>query len=146
MLNSVQVTQRIEFSCCYVESMRFNIHRYRMEATVVSKHPENGIVIAFETLKQLMKSVVPEDNSFLFSRIKTGEQTALKNSLEMNKIAVAVLPVEILTAETLCSYLARRLQNALDASKQDASVINLKLRETNDSYANWTRPEADESL
>lgn len=140
-LTHLQVTQRLEFSCCYLRDTELNAHRYRLEVTVES--PTNvvasGVVMDFQTLKRYMQALV-FDETFLFSRTDLSKSN-LKSAYEaFNLEGVKTELVDFdLCAESLCTYFALTLQRTFDEHKLGVNVVDVKLRENNDSYANWHR-------
>ena len=134
---SIEVTQRVEFECCYIANHELNAHRYKFEATVKGPQREHdfGTVIDFRNLRNHMQSVV-WDKKFLYN--KYDRDTIVKK-------VVSDLPDEFLaetdvdlSAENICKLLVSRLQKVLDFQDPGVTVISAKLRETSDSFASWS--------
>lgn len=135
---AIEVTQRVEFECCYIANQELNAHRYRFEATVIGPQREQdmGAVIDFHQLQRYMRGV-SYDKKFLYSsqdmdRVVMGVVNALPDKFKER--------VEFqLSAENICKDMVSRLQFALDRVEPGVTVIGAKLRENTDSFASWSR-------
>lgn len=135
---AIEVTQRVEFECCYIVNDELNAHRYRFEVTVNGPQREQdmGAVIDFRQLRNYMDTVC-FDRKFLYS------------SQDMNTVVVGVanaLPDKfkervdfLLSAENICKELVNRIQFILDRIEPGVTVISAKLRENSESFASWSR-------
>lgn len=132
------VSYRCEFESCYVQNSQLNAHRYRLEVTVDSpqRYFDHGLIIDYRTLAQYVKAVCP-DNHFLIGTDSTEAEVALADSMRLCGVAVSDRPHK-LSIESFCESLADELQDTLNRHEPGVRVIEVKLRETNDSFATWT--------
>ena len=135
---NMEVTKRVEFECCYLYNKQIEAHNCKLEVTVEGPQRFNdfGRVISYEDLTRYMKYVVP-DKTFLYS----------SDDYDGNHVAIALLDVGCRTgeyefpisAENLCKHFADTLQDLLDKKEPGLRIIDLKLREDNNSYVSWKR-------
>lgn len=136
----MQVTQRVEFECCYLQPSRLNAHRYKVEATVFApqRYHDTGQVIEFSELRRIMKACVP-DNTFLYC---ADDPEDISSDVAIVLIR-ANYPTRRLsspiTAESLCEHIATTLQDRLTFEYPGVIVQEVKLRETADSFVVWNR-------
>lgn len=138
------LSQRASFSCCYIMDGVLNPHDYKVEATIQSSDAEDtrDVILDFDRFKTLLKSVLP-NRAFLTSdivKVNVQLENDLCNTLKCMRIPVVKYSFEICT-ETLCAALAQALQAELTRGRTHTEVIEFKLRESNDAYATWTKPE-----
>lgn len=135
---NMEVTKRIEFECCYICDKHIEAHHCKLEVTVEGPQRFNdfGRVITYEELTKYMNSVVP-DRSFVY----------YASDPDGNCVSNAFLSVGCTTfsydfpisAENLCKYFAETLQNIFDMKEPGITILDLKLREDNNSYVTWKR-------
>lgn len=135
-----QVTHRMEFECCYLINKDVNAHRYRLEVTVEGpqRFEDFGSVIEFSKLREYVKSVVP-DKSFLIDTSTENLGRDVGFMLGTRGVSVRAYSFQ-LSAENLCSNIGKQLQSILDSEEPGVTVVEVKLRENNDSFASW-RPD-----
>ena len=135
---NMEVTKRVDFECCYLYNKQIEAHNCKLEVTVEGPQRFNdfGRVITYEDLTRYMKYVVP-DKAFLYS----------SDDCDGNHVASAFLDVGCRTysydfqisAENLCKHFADTLQDLLDKKEPGIRILDLKLREDNNSYVSWKR-------
>lgn len=139
---NTEVTQRIDFSCCYLyyngSNYQLDAHNFKFEATAVKSviNTENLLefsrVLSFEIFRDLMKSVVP-DKSFLCSG-RSEEQLVGK---AMKEVGIPVVHYEgPISAEVIINKLSSYLQDLL-RQFPGVELKETKLRETVNSYVSW---------
>lgn len=147
MIGTTIVTQRSEFECGYIMRMennqlQFHSHHYKIEVSVSGNQriEDNGFILEFSQFKKLLNSVLP-DHMFLYN-CDTGtnsvEETNISNAMICNG-----LPVKELTfspsAENLVNYIVDELQCKFNAICPGVTIVDAKLRESNDSFAQWSK-------
>ena len=132
------VSYRCEFEACYVQNSELHAHRYKIEVTVgsVTNYAATGQIIDYRVLAGFVKSICP-DQQFLLGKDATPEETAVGMCLKACGVSV-MHRSHTLSIESFCESLAAELQDILDRHEYGVQVIELKLRETNDSYATWS--------
>ena len=143
MINEITVTQRASFEACYLmevshsEGIRFHSHNYKVEVTVSGNQRMNdlGFIIEFSELKNLLISVLP-DHKFLAWPDRLSNIVADKLSDQPNAFEYIDYPP---TAENIISHVVQQLQIKLNKSYPGVTVVNAKLRENNDSFAEWSK-------
>lgn len=136
----MQVTQRVEFECCYLQPDRLNAHRYKVEATVFApqRYHDTGQVIEFSELRRIMRTCVP-DNAFVYCAGDTGGISSdIAVVLKRANYPTWCLST-LVTAESLCEHIATTLQDRLTFEYPGVTVQEVKLRETTDSFVVWRR-------
>ena len=140
---TIQVTQRVEFECCYLSEGKYvEPHRYRVEATVESPqhYADHGVVLNFAEFKKYILSVVP-DHAFVFNAGASSSQAELEVGYKFVDYKLKTVEVDFpISAETLCNYIATNLQDVFNMKEPGVVLVDLKLRENNDSFVSWTRP------
>ena len=138
MKSTMEVTKRIEFECCYIQNRQIEAHRCKLEATVEGpqRFEDFGRVITYENLQKYMKAMVP-DKTFLY---QWHEEKAVAVAKAFNDAGCKTLPFEFeISAENLCSYFVKSLQDILDKKEPGITILEMKLREDNNSYVSWKR-------
>lgn len=133
------VSYRVEFESSYLLEGELHSHRYRLEVTVDGPQRlyDHGAVIDFKTLANHVKHVY-YDKQFIYGNHQTNEELGVVNLL--HQIGVSVYHIDnSLSVENFCIDIATRLQARLDQYDPGVRLIEVKLRETNDSFASWTR-------
>lgn len=135
---NMEVTKRIEFECCYIHENDIEAHRCKLEVTVEGPQRFNdfGRVISYEELTRYMRNVVP-DRSFLYWNMDVASSRVGAAFMDAGcRVQEYNFPI---SAENLCKYLADALQELLDTFEPGIRIIDLKLREDNNSYVSWRR-------
>lgn len=111
-------------------------HSYKAEVTIEGvADDETGMVMDFGALKKIIKEVIPDHYFISDSRFDNEEdfQHKLRALFEDYGKRYKSWPFRP-TAENMVSYFAEELQKRLPV---DIYVVNLKLYETTNSYAEW---------
>lgn len=138
MLLKMEVTKRAEFSCCYIQDNRIEAHHCKVEVTVVGpqRFEDFGRVISYETLQFYLSNILP-NHTFLYNESdKPSVQVA--KAFQKAKCSTKSCDFEI-SAENLCKHFAEKLQEILDRREPGVTIVNLKLREDNNSYVSWSK-------
>lgn len=144
-MSNTLVTQRDEFECAYVmaigdEPPILHSHHYRVEVSVSGDQrlEDHNVIIEFDEFKKLIKSVLP-DNAFVYNSTDSGsdvEHSIAKTMIDCN---IKVVKYDFTpSAENLVMYLATILQQLLNKCAPGVTVIEVKLRETANSFATWS--------
>lgn len=107
-------------------------HSYKMVVEVTGEVAENGMIVDFYDLGQIVKPVIEEmDHSFLCE----GKDAAMIDFLKANGMKYFVLDFQS-TVENICLYLAKKFSGKIDRSKYpNIKGIAVKIFETPNSYA-----------
>lgn len=134
---SATVSYRTEFECSYIQEMELHSHRYRLEVTVdgPQRLEDFGRVIDFKTLARYVRQVT-YDKCFLYSSNSSDLVRRVMEAVEACEVPVKSF-VSDLSVEYFCSDIAQNLQGLLNKHEPGVRVIEVKLRETNDSFATW---------
>ena len=138
MKSTMEVTKRIEFECCYIQNHQIEAHRCKLEVTVEGpqRFEDFGRVITYENLQKYMKELTPH-KTFLYCW-KDTDSLAVAHAF--GSAGCEVLPFEFeISAENLCSYFVKSLQDILDKKEPGITILEMKLREDNHSYVSWKR-------
>lgn len=145
-VNRIQITRRIEFDAGHripdhrSQCRNLHGHRYALEVTVSGEvknrpgDPENGMVIDFGALKDIVKFEVadPWDHAFLVYREDRVVMDLLAAIPGHKTVVLDVTP----TAENLAREAARRIEAALAARYGTAVKLErLRLYETPNCWA-----------
>lgn len=135
---SATVSYRYEFEAAYVQNKQLNAHRYRIEVTVdgPQRYQDYKQIIDYRTLAEYVRSVCPSDH-FLLGFDSTMSENELAECMKRCGVKVSVRS-HPLTIESFCESIANELQDILNRHEPGVRVIEVKLRETNDSFATWT--------
>ena len=137
-MDTLLITQRVEFECCYITNNVLNAHRYKLEASVDARCPMDGAVsIDFREFKELLNGIVP-DQTYVYYRYESPDACAVKvaDILKASNISVLSCPF-VITAEGLCNNIAESLLKVIELRKLPIALRELKLRENNESYVTW---------
>jgi len=112
-------------------------HSYELHVTVTTGKetfnyiPAPGFILDFKELKNLVKNAILQtfDHKLVLSQTYLHENTALKS--QENLVIWEMEP----TAENLLLFMKETLSQKLPA---EIKLVQLKLYETKDSYAEWT--------
>lgn len=146
--NNVTVTQRSSFEACYLmkvepsASVQMHSHNYKVEVTVSGNQQmtDNGFIIEFSRLKHLLDSVLPDHKLILYPSYNTTIYDINKKFEYFTQGLSIVFNLDKEpTAENLITYIVSKLQDKLDTQYPGVTIVNAKLRETNDSFAEWTK-------
>lgn len=147
MSSKTQITQRADFECSYILPLfnRYELHshRYRIEVTVEGPQrlEDFGMVLEFDRFKSILNTILP-NRSFIYQAGEIGDcfDVHLNRVVsELNRLNIRLYSVPMApTVENLCSHFASELQSVLDSQEPGVRVVNLKLRESTDSFASWS--------
>lgn len=131
------VSYRCEFEACYIQESELHAHRYRVEVTVdgPQRYQDYKQVIDYRTLAKFVHDVCP-DKKYMVGANSTEEEFAVADAMKACGVAITYRP-HPLTIESLCESLADELQDTLYRNEPGVRVVEIKLRETNDSFATW---------
>lgn len=143
MTNNITVTQRASFEACYLMEaskqlgLQLHGHNYKVEVTVSGNQrmTDLGFIIEFSELKKLLMSVLP-DHKFLAWPDKLSNAVANTISEYPNIFEYIDYPP---TAENLITHIVENLQQKLNKQYPGVTIVNAKIRENNDSFAEWTK-------
>lgn len=142
------ITRKIEFDAGHripdhaSQCRNMHGHRYVLEATVTGEvhqqegNPENGMVIDFGALKNIMLSSVGElwDHAFLVYRNDLAVLSFLRSLPEHKTVVLEVVP----TAENLVKVAAAQLKTALsERYGKRVALVSLRLYETPNCWAEY---------
>lgn len=139
---SATVSYRTEFESSYFQNLELHSHRYRVEVTVTGpqRQEDRGKVIEFKRLAHYVSEVV-YDKSFLIGTDSLPEERFVVDA--MREIGVKYTGFSFpLSVENFCIDIANKLQKLFDRYEPGVQIYEVKLRETNDSYATWTADAA----
>ena len=142
-VDNMTVSYRTEFESCYVQSGELHAHRYRVEITVdgPQRYEDTGRVIEFADLSRYLKEAVPDKKFLHHVSGELDDTSRNENDLaaSMQKCGVdVVLFDDIISVELLCTWIRDRVQFILDFERPGVRVIEVKLRETTESFATWS--------
>ena len=132
------VSYRCEFESCYVQFGELHAHRYRIEVTVdgPQRYQDFGQVIDYRDLARYVKEICP-NGQFLVGTDSTKSEQHVADSLEACGVPISHRSHR-LSIESLCESLSNELQDILNRHEPGVRVTEVKLRETNDSFATWS--------
>ncbi len=135
---NMEVTKRVEFDCCYICDHHIEAHHCKLEVTVEGPQRFNdfGRVITYEDLTRYMKYVAP-DRAFIYCDTDPDGVHVGKAFLDVGCTTIGY-EFEI-SAENLCKHFADTLQELFDKKEPGIRIIDLKLREDNNSFVSWIR-------
>lgn len=116
-------------------------HSYKLYVTVIGerldedKHPENGMVMDFGSLKKIVKTQIIEqlDHALLLTR--NTPQENMEKSLAKHEVGLKVVYTDYpTTCEAMLADFAGRIKKQLPSGVR---LHSLKLAETSTSYAEW---------
>lgn len=111
-------------------------HSYKAEVTLESAvDPDTGMVMDFTKLKKVIKDVIPDHYFISDSRFADEDsfQARLRALFDEYGKRYKSWPFRP-TAENMVCYFAKEIQARLP---KDVFVVNIKLYETTNSYAEW---------
>ena len=134
----IEVTKRIEFSCCYIQNHQIESHHCKLEVTVSGpqRFQDFGRIITYEDLQRLLRKVVP-DKSFLF-KVDDEASSQVADAFTSAGCKTQSYNFDI-SAENLCKYFAETLQEVLNIVEPGIVIHNMKFREDNNSYVSWSQ-------
>lgn len=137
-MDNMKTTQVYHFSCCYLVGTELHSYRYRVHATVEcpQRFQDIGYVLEFTEFKNYLKLSVP-DKSFLWSNRNIVSMEIAK-VMDENSVKNRACNYDI-SAEKLCEDIATKLQEILDFNEPGVRVTEIKLYETSESCAIWSR-------
>lgn len=146
MTKQITITRRIEFDAGHripdhnSQCRNIHGHRYALEATVTGEilhqtgNPENGMVLDFAALKQIMLDSVADqwDHAFLIYRHDHVVLNFLNTLPQHKTVILDVVP----TAENLVQIATQYLKSALVKQYgQRVTLVKLRLYETPNCWA-----------
>ena len=140
-MKSVEITQRVAFSCSYLVRAPDNkcylqACYYTLDATVQSKADGDKQVFPFEVLRAEMEMVVP-DQKFIASTIDNHRH---KVTLALADVGAPIEYVSFrVCAESLCAWIAELLQYRIGEQYPGIVVTEVVLNENQMSTAKWRR-------
>lgn len=141
-MSIIEVTKRIDFSCCYVmqekDNPQLEAHRYRFEATVTGpdNYEKTGRVIWFDDFRRLCQSSVP-NKSFLYCALPESVDTDIAKSFKQYGIPTVGYQFELST-ERILNEISLNIVNKLNLSYPGVILKETKLREDGNSFVTWT--------
>ena len=135
------VTSRIEFDISYVMEMsgqyKLDSHHCKFEVVVGSDKSSGSLIITFEDLRNLMKSII-RNSSIVVSEHDVESSMLIRRFIMvagglMNPI-VKIPVSESLCAEQILKYMTNQLNSLLISQYPDVFLIETRLRENNESY------------
>ena len=145
MSSTIRVTKEFNFETGHAlfgyDGLCKNVHghSYKLSVTVKgtpindSKHVKNGMVIDFSDLKKIVKEeiVFPFDHATVLNITTPHKELAVEMEQRGHKILrVNYQP----TSEMMVIDFAKKIQSKLP---ENISLVSLKLRETETSFAEW---------
>ncbi|MCL2039046.1 MAG: 6-carboxytetrahydropterin synthase [Bacteroidetes bacterium] len=110
-------------------------HSYRMQVILESEETENGMVLDYYILGNIVRDIIENfDHSFAVSE----KDNLLKSFLEQNNFKMVVLPFDA-TAENLCYFLGSIIKEKLQPYK-NIKILTIRLYETRSVYAERSFP------
>lgn len=131
------VSYRTEFESSYLQTNELHSHRYRLEVTVdgPQRFEDHGRVIEFKQLAQYVKQI-SYDKQYLFGLNQTDNERSVMEAMRLAGVNIHLFTKE-LSVEMFAADIAERLQLILNTACPGVRVVEVKLRETNDSFATW---------
>lgn len=112
-------------------------HSYKIEVTLEGPQDENfDMVLDFKILKQIIKNTVPDHKFVYYEKDEIGKQIA--EVLDKYNLKYEVYPFHT-TAENMVGYFAKEIDEKIKLNYPNVDVAEVKLWETTNSYATWTR-------
>lgn len=140
-VSSMEVTQRIEFECCYIFYGNLEAHRCKLEVTVEGpqRFQDLGVVISYEQLRNYMKQIVP-DKAFVYCDRDYNYGVVIAEAFDKVNCRTKSYPFAI-SGENLCKHFVDELQDTLDHHEPGIRITSMKLREDNNSFVSWRRED-----
>lgn len=142
-MKNTTLSYRTEFEAAYVQGTELHAHRYKIEVTIGGPQhlADHGKILDYKILAAYVNSVCPH-NTYLVSESATDAENEIAAVLRKLNVDVLTCPYP-LSIEYMCEGIASELQDILYRHEPGLVVLEVKLRETNDSYATWTKePES----
>ena len=135
------VTSRIEFEMSYLMKVAgiYNLeaHRVRFEAVVESNRSVGDLIIRFDDLKRLMRSIISE-GSIVFSQGDVNLDISMKRLISIVhqfSNPVVIIPIlDSLSAEGILQYMTMELKKLLDDEYPGVEIVETRFRENSESY------------
>ncbi len=110
-------------------------HRYELHVGVTSHQLTDGMIIDLKLLKKLVNELVIDkfDHALILSETNTTKNKIPDSAPDQRLVILQVEP----TVEYLILEIKNRIEQNLPENIQ---LVNLKLYETRDSYAEWNSP------
>ena len=144
----MRITRREEFEMSHVLDNynggcgNLHGHSYKIEVTVEGpRHQDNfGMVMDFKDLKTAINAIVPDHHFSVNNTVTEGyEYDIWQVNKEYNK-ATREFPC-VTSAENMVCILAEEIDDYIKNVQgyKDVDVVEVKLWETTNSYATWTK-------
>lgn len=135
------VTSRIEFEMSYLMKVAgiYNLeaHRVRFEAVVESNRSVGDLIIRFDDLKRLMRSIISE-GSIVFSQGDVNLDISMKRLIsivhQFSNSVVIIPTLDSLSAEGILQYMTMELKKLLDDQYPGVEIVETRFRENSESY------------
>ena len=135
------VTSRIEFEMSYLMKVAgvYNLesHRVRFEAVVESNRSVGDLIIRFDDLKRLMRSIISE-GSIVFSQGDVNLDISMKRLIsivhQFSNPVVIIPTLDSLSAEGILQYMTMELKKILDDQYPGVEIVETRFRENSESY------------
>ena len=135
------VTSRIEFEMSYLMKVAgiYNLeaHRVRFEAVVESNRSVGDLIIRFDDLKRLMRSIISE-GSIVFSQGDVNLDISMKRLIsivhQFSNPVVIIPTLDSLSAEGILQYMTMELKKLLDDQYPGVEIVETRFRENSESY------------
>lgn len=112
-------------------------HSYKIEVTLEGPQDEDfDMVLDFKILKQIIKNTVPDHKFIYYENDQIGKQIA--EVLDKYNLQYEIYPFHT-TAENMVGYFAKKINEKIKLKYPNIDVIEIKLWETTNSHATWTR-------
>lgn len=133
------VSYRTEFEAAYIQNSELNAHRYKLEVTVGGddRYASKQQVLDYKVLGEYVRRIVP-DKHWLVSSDQSEKEKSVADMMRSFGIHVVTFPYP-LCIERLCEGIAFELQDIFDRHEPGVHVTEVRLRETADSFATWSR-------
>ena len=153
MSNRVSVTRHVEFEAAHMltgyDGLCQNLHghSYKLEVTIsCPKHDRNNnpfnFVIDFSKVNKMLKEYVPDHSFIVNVNNKNSAEYEVYKILDSYNYRIMTMS-KAPSAENMVEVFAKDIQILLEKEFPDieCTVDSIKLWETRDSYATWTRGE-----
>lgn len=143
-MSATVISQRSNFECAYLLSIDSNVppifqaHHYHIEVSVSGNINEStGVLISFHKLKEIIDTVTP-NNAFIYNSSTTGTDSETRIADAFNHSGIKCVGYNFIPSiENLVNHFAQFIQNILTYEAPGVNVIEVKLRETSNSFASW---------
>lgn len=142
---STTVSTTVDFEFAYLMKLKgkpiLNSHRYTMVATVGSPEIQDGIIIDYDELREILLSSVP-DKTFVASMVNSDKELNVAKALQDYGVPIKIVSFELCT-ERLAELFAKTIQSKLDEYHLGYILLSLILQENNSSSVNWQNQKSN---